>query len=51
VATYQIRFIAANPQRELVQKIAGCSDETVAKEKLRKLFDVVVIKRTELVSE
>ena len=48
--TYRIRFIAANPQRELVQNIAGCADETQAKEKLRKIFEVVVVKRVELVS-
>jgi hypothetical protein len=48
---FRIRFIAANPERELVQHFAGCKDEADAKEKLRKLFTVVVVKRTELVSE
>jgi hypothetical protein len=51
MAVFRIRFIAANPERELVQHIAGCRDETDAKKKLRELFTVVVIKRTELVSE
>lgn len=51
MATYSIKFIAANPERELTQKFAGCVDEADAKRKLRGLFTVVVIKRTELVSE
>jgi hypothetical protein len=51
MAVFRLRFIAANPERELVQHIAGCRDETNAKEKLRKLFTVVVIKRAELVKE
>lgn len=49
MAVYSIRFIAANPDRELTQKIAGCANEQDAKQKLRKLFTVVVIKKVELV--
>jgi hypothetical protein len=51
MATFRIKFIAANPERELVQHIAGCIDETDAKRKLRELFTVVVIKRVELIKE
>lgn len=49
MATYRIRFIAEDPERELVQQIAGCDDENHAKQKLRKLFKVLVVKRVELV--
>lgn len=49
--TYRIKFIAANPERELVQRFHGCTDEADAKRKLRELFTVVVIKRIEPVSE
>jgi len=49
MATYRILFIAANPQRSLVQHIAGCDDETHAKQKLRSLFEVVVVKKVELI--
>ena len=49
MATYRVRFIAAHPQRELVQNIAGCDDEYDARNKLRALFEVLLIKRVELV--
>jgi hypothetical protein len=49
MALYRIRFIAANPERELVQQFAGCADEHDARLKLRKIFTVVLIKRVELV--
>lgn len=47
--TYRIRFIAANPERELVQNFVGCTDEHDARVKLRKIFTVVLIKRVDLV--
>lgn len=46
---FSIRFIAANPERELIQKFAGCVDEHDARKKLREVFDVVVIKKVERV--
>lgn len=49
MAIYRIRFIADNPERELVQCFAGCDDEHDARRKLREIFTVKVIKRVELV--
>lgn len=49
MAVYRIRFIAANPERELVQRFAGCIDEHDARTKLRQIFTVVLVKKVELV--
>lgn len=49
MAVYRIRFIAANPKRELVQKFAGCDDEHDARRKLRAIFGAVLVKKVELV--
>lgn len=49
MAVYRVRFIAANPEREMVQCFAGCTDEHDARKKLREQFTVVLVKKVELV--
>lgn len=49
MALYRVSMLVADPERTITTQFAGCADETDAKVKARRCYQVIVFKRVELV--